>query len=235
MTEARPLRDVFADLAGSDGVAATSPTEVLAANGHPALPEGLVAEAIGSYADTAPIEVAEHLSPYVMAHSPVPLPDLADADTSGWFDAVANAPAQTYAAELDPSQLDATDLDATDLDASHLDASHLDVAHVDAGHTGLEQAFDGVDQRSNFDGVDQRSNFGQGDLGHAFTLDGEAGEVRFGDGPYGQVPPEDTQFHAQYADGAGDPDIAGTFGDVDIMRDPATLDDDDPGPDDDGE
>ena len=35
-------------------------------------PTRWLAEAVGSYADTAPIEVAEHLSPYVMAHSPVP-------------------------------------------------------------------------------------------------------------------------------------------------------------------
>ena len=36
------------------------PAEVLRASGHADLPDGLVAEAVVSYADTAPIEVAEH-------------------------------------------------------------------------------------------------------------------------------------------------------------------------------
>ena len=50
---------------------------VLRASGHADLPDGLVAEAVVSYADTAPIEVAEHLSPFVMANSPVPRTDAA--------------------------------------------------------------------------------------------------------------------------------------------------------------
>ncbi|MFC7529174.1 hypothetical protein [Actinoplanes sp. GCM10030250] len=67
MDSARPLRDVFADLAGTAG----DPAEVLRDAGHPALPDELVAEAVVSYADTAPVEVAEHLAPYVSAHSVV--------------------------------------------------------------------------------------------------------------------------------------------------------------------
>ena len=78
-----------APTAGTDP---TGPAAVLRANGHPDLPDDLVAEAVGSYADTAPIEVAEHLSPYVMAHSPVPQPDAADVDPADWFDAVTTAP-----------------------------------------------------------------------------------------------------------------------------------------------
>src|SRR5258705_13690824 len=90
MDAARPLRDVFADLAQDED--ARSAQDVLRAGGHPDLPDGLVAEAVGSYADTAPIEVAEHLSPYVMAHSSVPLPDLPEVDASGWLNAMVTAP-----------------------------------------------------------------------------------------------------------------------------------------------
>jgi hypothetical protein len=72
MTSARPLRDVFADLLGDAGGARPDPAAALAAAGHPDLPPQLVAEAVVSYADTAPVEVAEHLAPYVTAHSGVP-------------------------------------------------------------------------------------------------------------------------------------------------------------------
>src|SRR5258708_4998892 len=90
MDAARPLRDVFADLAQDED--ARSAQDVLRANGHADLPDGLVAEAVGTYADTAPIEIAEHLSPYVMANSSVPLPDVAEVDPSGWLNAVVSAP-----------------------------------------------------------------------------------------------------------------------------------------------
>jgi hypothetical protein len=101
MERARPLRDVFSDLVGTDsaGTDHAGPAEVLRASGHPDLPDTLVAEAVGSYADTAPIEVAEHLSPYVMAHSPVPQVDAPEADPAGWFDAVATAPAADLGAD----------------------------------------------------------------------------------------------------------------------------------------
>jgi hypothetical protein len=99
MERARPLRDVFSDLVGTDTVDHAGPAEVLRAGGHPDLPDTLVAEAVGSYADTAPIEVAEHLSPYVMAHSPVPQVDAPEADPAGWFDAVASAPAADLGAD----------------------------------------------------------------------------------------------------------------------------------------
>ncbi len=94
MTSARPLRDVFADLAEHDpGGSPPDAAHVLAASGHPDLPDGLVAEAVVNYADTAPIEVAEHLQPYVMAHSPVPQSAAVyDADPGDWLHAVASAP-----------------------------------------------------------------------------------------------------------------------------------------------
>ncbi|HEX6871028.1 MAG TPA: hypothetical protein VF163_08020 [Micromonosporaceae bacterium] len=121
MVAARPLRDVFTELTGADGGHATSPAEVLAASGHADLPEDLVAEAVVSFADTAPVEVAEHLAPYVQAHSPVPLvaEDAAaaaagtDAEPGGWLDALTAAPAMGLAShgELDPAGLDDYDTD----------------------------------------------------------------------------------------------------------------------------
>jgi hypothetical protein len=68
MESVRSLRELFASLSGG-ATQGADPAAVLAAGGHGELPDHLVAEAIGSYADTAPVEVAEHLSGYVVAHS----------------------------------------------------------------------------------------------------------------------------------------------------------------------
>jgi hypothetical protein len=105
MDTTRPLHDVFSGLAGADGGA--EPADVLRANGHEALPDGLVAEAVVTYADTAPIEVAEHLSAFVQANSPVPRAD-AGIEPPTWLDALTTAPAGTdIPGEPDPgSDLD---------------------------------------------------------------------------------------------------------------------------------
>jgi len=83
MAQARPLYDILAGLTGED-VAGAAPGEALRAAGHD-LPDALIAEAIVSFAGTAPVEVAEHLAPFVTAHGPVPpadpaatAPELAD-------------------------------------------------------------------------------------------------------------------------------------------------------------
>ena len=65
MSAARPLRDVFDELA-SGGAAATGPADlrqVMAASGYDDLPDALLAEAIVNYADSAPLPVAEQLAP----------------------------------------------------------------------------------------------------------------------------------------------------------------------------
>lgn len=72
MEPVHSLRELFASLSGGATAAGEDPAAVLASGGHGELPDHLVAEAIGNYADTAPVEVAEHLSPYVLAHSAVP-------------------------------------------------------------------------------------------------------------------------------------------------------------------
>lgn len=134
----RPLRVVFDELATGGAESGSDPAEVLRASGHADLPDGLVAEAVVSYADTAPIGVAEHLAPYVMAHSPVPvLPpdsDATSADASGangddgglsWYEALATTPAPS---DADP---------ANGLDYAHIDHAGLD--HPGFDHPGFDQ------------------------------------------------------------------------------------------------
>jgi len=92
MQPARPLRDVFDEVARGDLGAA--PADTLADSGHGDLPDQLVSEAIVNYADTAPVEVAEHLAPFVMVHSAVPVDDAGAADLASGegLDLLATAP-----------------------------------------------------------------------------------------------------------------------------------------------
>jgi hypothetical protein len=92
MATARPLREVFGDLAGGQSAAA-DPAELLAAHGHADLSEDLVAEAVVNFADTAPVEVAEHLAPFVRAHSGMLPPDEALA-AGDWLSLLATAPTE---------------------------------------------------------------------------------------------------------------------------------------------
>jgi hypothetical protein len=104
MASARPLREVFADLVGTPS-ATDDPAALLRDHGHPALPDDLVAEAVVSYADTAPVEVAEHLAPYVTAHSAVgPDAEPGDEPDAGWLDLLGTAPDVTGG---EPADLDA--------------------------------------------------------------------------------------------------------------------------------
>jgi hypothetical protein len=101
MATARPLRDVFADVTGDEAARASDPAEFLRSSGHEDLPDTLVAEAVTSYADTAPVEVAEHLSQYVMSNSAVPGIG-ADVDPSSWLEALAGAP-ELLESTVDPA------------------------------------------------------------------------------------------------------------------------------------
>lgn len=84
--DARPLKDVLTDLVGDPSAAA----DALAGAGHE-LPPDLVAEAVVSFAGTAPSDVAEHLAPFVTAHSGVPVETELD-EPAGWAELLATAP-----------------------------------------------------------------------------------------------------------------------------------------------
>ncbi|HYY12519.1 MAG TPA: hypothetical protein VE781_16395 [Kineosporiaceae bacterium] len=116
--EARSLRDLFAEMPeGATG----EPAELLRAAGFGDVPQPLLAEAITSYAGTAPLEVAEHLSPFAVAHGPLPDADsAASAGLDDGFDLLRSAPA------VDEHHPEVPDADP----AAHLDtgAPH-DVLH----------------------------------------------------------------------------------------------------------
>jgi hypothetical protein len=99
MTEVRPLRELLADLVGAADTHADGPAAYLAAHGHD-LPPDLMAEAVVSFADTAAPEVAEHLAPFVTAHTTGVEPE------SDWFDLLTTTPAPDdpvpWSADLDP-------------------------------------------------------------------------------------------------------------------------------------
>jgi hypothetical protein len=84
MASVRPLRELLADLAGDPAVG--DPAAYLAAHGYADLPPDLVAEAVVNYADTASPEVAEHLAPFVTAHT------TGDEEPADWFALLSSAP-----------------------------------------------------------------------------------------------------------------------------------------------
>ncbi|WP_088313589.1 hypothetical protein [Kineosporia sp. R_H_3] len=110
MEPVRPLRDVFADLAGTDAGEARA---ALAAAGHD-LSDDLLRTAIDGYAGTAPAEVAEHLAAADGADDGLAL--LASAPAGPWDGEVVLDPADDLAAD----DLAADDLAADDLDAADL-------------------------------------------------------------------------------------------------------------------
>lgn len=117
--DARPIRELLADLVGDAEARheyGADPAGYLAAHGHPDLPGDLVAEAVVSYADTAPVEVAAALAPYVAAHGPVPVPEV-DTDPS-WFDLLTTADAadNPFDEHLEAATATDADEDPTDLD-----------------------------------------------------------------------------------------------------------------------
>ncbi|SNR35232.1 hypothetical protein SAMN06265360_10370 [Haloechinothrix alba] len=68
MEPVRPLRDVFDELIDADP-AERDVAALLRDSGYSDLPDDVLSEAIVSYAETAPVEVAEHLAPFVTAHA----------------------------------------------------------------------------------------------------------------------------------------------------------------------
>jgi hypothetical protein len=83
------LREVFDELAGGGEA---DPADALADRGYGELPDPLLSEAIVSYADTAPVEVAEHLAPFVMVHSAVPVDRVDEVPAGDGLALLATAP-----------------------------------------------------------------------------------------------------------------------------------------------
>lgn len=115
MDDVRPLHQVFTALTGTEAEpdpAALGP----AARGFD-LPDDLLTEAIISFADTAPAEVAAHLAPFVTAHSPIAAVDPIEPaelwDAAQGLELLAGAPTGfTLSEPYVPDQLD--DLDDLD-------------------------------------------------------------------------------------------------------------------------
>ncbi|KUL27529.1 hypothetical protein [Actinoplanes awajinensis] len=122
MVAVRSLREIFGELAGAGEHTGADPAALLARSGHPDLPEELVAQAVSGFAETARPEIAEHLSAYVMAHSPIPGPG-GEAFVS-WVDLLATAPTDDFGLDFgagadhadhaDHEAVTATDHDVSD-------------------------------------------------------------------------------------------------------------------------
>jgi hypothetical protein len=167
MAPARPLHELLAGLSGDASAASGDPGAYLAAHGHTDLPDDLVAEAVVSYADTAPVEVAEHLAPYVTTHSAVPPPEDdpgAEQSDGGWFDLLATAPATDAVVDIDEPADPSGAETWSDHDTGH-DTGH-DPAH-DPG-PGLDfgsGAVDALDAPSTVDTHDEAGPTHEQDTG----------------------------------------------------------------------
>lgn len=132
MAPARSLHEILTGLTGNAGAPADL-AAVLAANGFPDLPQDLLAEAVVSFADTAPAEIAEQLAPFVMAHGPIAGGDLSAGDIGRLPDLLATS----RATDLDDSSVADTpeigppagSVDAVDL----LDEESHGIGDVPAG------------------------------------------------------------------------------------------------------
>ncbi|BEL04735.1 hypothetical protein Q0Z83_029260 [Actinoplanes sichuanensis] len=126
-----PLRDVFAGLAGTGG----DPGDFLRE-----LPAELVAEAVAGFAETAPLEVAEHLAPFVGAHF-----DTGDAGGT-WLDLLASAPVPEEAAGLEDQDLGFGTGSAEAVDDMRLFDVHddgIDLGVDDEPTSAVEHGLDG--------------------------------------------------------------------------------------------
>lgn len=133
MADVRPLKELLADLVGTAGTHAHDPAEYLADHGHD-LPPDLAAEAVVNFADTASPEVAEHLAPFVTAHTAGVEPE------SDWFALLTTAPVEPADEDVEADVDDAAELDldgdldpdpGMDFGAGAVDALDLPPTSVD--------------------------------------------------------------------------------------------------------
>jgi hypothetical protein len=136
MQPARPLHDVFDELARGD--LGAGPAGALADSGHGDLPDQLVSEAIVNYADTAPIEVAEHLAPFVKVHSGMPAdPDTGELPAGDGLELLATAPQQIVSDEDGAYEADLLEPPAGAGDLSYgADPADLDFAFGSGAEAG---------------------------------------------------------------------------------------------------
>ncbi|WFE22151.1 hypothetical protein O7621_01910 [Solwaraspora sp. WMMD937] len=126
MAPARSLHEIFAGLPG-DAAAHSDVAAVLDANGYADLSPELLAQAVVSFADTAPAEVAEHLAPFVTAHSQVGGDGTVPDDLASPLDLLATAPAPAFDAPTpDDPAFDRLDLDGPGFDAVPPDGPGFD-------------------------------------------------------------------------------------------------------------
>ena len=122
MTRVPSLRELFERLAGES----QDPHAALEAAGYGDLEPHLINEAIVNYAHGAPIEVAEHLSPFVIAHSGVPQGAEGVHETPDTVDGLSMLSSAPAEAELPGDHLDPNS-------GGHHDGHGVD--HLDAAHT----------------------------------------------------------------------------------------------------
>jgi hypothetical protein len=136
MEPVRPLRDIFAGLAEQpagpeDAGSSTPDPQSLLAEYHD-LPGDLLITAIGSYADTAPAEVAEHLAGFVAEPG---------ADPVDGLNLLTSAPAGVWEDEVDLSGAPGAEGVEAGLDLDDLGtADDLDLSETGPGH-GFEDHF----------------------------------------------------------------------------------------------
>jgi hypothetical protein len=131
----RSLRELFAELSRPG---AGDPAELLGAAGFGDVPHSLVAEAIVNYAATAPLEIAEHLAPFAVAHGPLPGPADETTGTAHGLSLLASAPlldAPGHDEAVDDPIDDGPTVD--DLTADHVEHGTLD-ADLDVDPSALD-------------------------------------------------------------------------------------------------
>jgi hypothetical protein len=198
MESARPLRDVFADLAGHEGAAqdASDPRAFLAE--HQALPDDLLVTAMGSYAGTAPAEVAEHLTPIVTSSSMMTTENGHDAGVGAvnGLNLLASAPVGTWDGEV-PLEHEAEDAtaDATDLDGLGEHGGLGEYEHLaDLGGLSNADSLDG-DETSTVGGEHHAALAPDLDSDHGFfdVVDHEgSGDAQFDDAQFNNAHLTDT-------------------------------------------
>jgi hypothetical protein len=184
MTRVPSLRELFSRLAGESA----DPHAALEAAGYGGLEPHLVDEAIVNYAHGAPVEVAEHLSPFVVSHSGVPQGDegVVVPDTADGLARLSGAPVGT---DLPPDRLEA------DHDTHH-DGHGVD--HLDAAYTSALSLRPGPSEHGLSEhGLSEHGPEAGSDTGPGHT------DLSFGAGERG---PDDQVTRADADHGPGDAD-----------------------------